>query len=96
MNTIVLAHEIEDERFYYLEGTPLDTVKECCEQEGYQITNTYSDERKLVNDILDNVITPTTIVAYGDYEDYMHLEEICSRKNIDFLTTFDMQLKNCC
>ena len=53
MNTIVLAHEIEDERFYYLEGTPLDTVKECCEQEGYQITNTYSDERKLVNDILD-------------------------------------------
>lgn len=62
MNTIVLAHEIEDERFEYLESTPLDTVKECCKQEGHQITNTYSDERKLVNDILDNVITPTTIV----------------------------------
>lgn len=96
MNTIVLAHEIEDERFEYLESTPLDTVKECCKQEGHQITNTYSDERKLVNDILDNVITPTIIVAYGEYEDYIHLEKICSRKNIDFLTTFDMQLKNCC
>ncbi|CAA3837847.1 Uncharacterised protein [Staphylococcus aureus] len=42
MNTVALAHEIEDERFEYLESTPLDTVKECCKQEGRQISNTYT------------------------------------------------------
>lgn len=80
MNTVALANEIEDERFEYLESTPLDTVKECCKQEGRQISNTYTEEYKLINDILEKVIKPTSIVAYGEYEDYIHLKKFAQRR----------------
>ncbi|PWZ78495.1 hypothetical protein DD873_14430 [Staphylococcus pseudintermedius] len=34
----------------------------------------------LINDILEKVIKPTSIVAYGEYEDYIHLKKFAQRR----------------
>lgn len=87
MNIVALAHNITDEREVYLDE-PIDTVKAYCKEHGYKITKDYNDDNQLINDIKLKHVKPKRIVFWGIYEDYPELEQICSKRKIEFITIF--------
>ena len=87
MNVVALAHNITDEREVYLDE-PIDTVKAYCKEHGYKITKDYNYYIQLINDIKLKHVKPKRIVFWGIYEDYPELEQICSKRKIEFITIF--------
>ena len=88
MKVIALAHNITDEREDHLDKQPIDTVRAYCKEHGYKITKDYNDDNQLINDIKLKHVKPKRIVFWGTYEDYPELEQICSKRKIEFITIF--------